>query len=316
MSAADGELVVFRGEPLLDIIDHVQRRLAAGAQVVTFAALDPDHGRGLHAGEPVQLAGVTYLHRPYRVWVDLAGRLGLRLLTPRPLAPPLLELRLERLDPAVDWHSAAVAEPLEKYGAGSAFARICKLEDPDFVIDFCDAIDRARVAADARVLELGVNRGDALALLCARVPGLAQRGALVGVDHSESALAVARARFPGGRFITADLGRLGEAGELGGRFDLIVALDTLQSSGLDDRALLRALVQDHLAPRGSLVIGAPNCRYLDGEQVYGARMRNFRQPELGTLVKDVAFYRKYLQQHARTVYVTGKHEVLITAVPA
>ena len=30
-------------------------------------------------------------------------------------------------------------------------------------------------------------------------------------------------------------------------------------------------------------------------------MKNFREPELGLLVKDVAFYRKYLQQHDRQV---------------
>jgi hypothetical protein len=29
-------------------------------------------------------------------------------------------------------------------------------------------------------------------------------------------------------------------------------------------------------------------------------------------VKDVAFYRKYLQQHDRKVYVTGKHTILVT----
>ena len=43
-------------------------------------------------------------------------------------------------------------------------------------------------------------------------------------------------------------------------------------------------------------ISIPNCRVIDGETVYGARMVNFRQPELGLLVKDVAFYRKYLSE--------------------
>jgi hypothetical protein len=53
---------------------------------------------------------------------------------------------------------------------------------------------------------------------------------------------------------------------------------------------------------------------VDGELVYGARMKNFRQPELGLLIKDVAFYRKYLQQHGRQVFVTGKHYMLVTGV--
>lgn len=305
---------VFRDEPLLEIVAHITARLATGASVVRLEVLDPDHGRGCYPGERVTVAGVVHVHRPLRVWVDLAARLGLRLLTPRAAEPPRVQLRLEPLD-AGDWHTEPVAEPTEKYGVDSSFARISKLEDPDFVLDVADAVERIGLTADARVLELGVNRGDTLALLDALVPGLAARGALVGVDHCRSALAAARARFPasGARFVAADLADL--AGLELGVFDLVVAIDTLQSSGLDDRALLRHVVQRCLAPRGALLLGLPNCRYRGGEVVHGARMRNFRQPELGLLFKDVAFYRKYLQQHGRTVHVTGKHEVLITAVP-
>jgi hypothetical protein len=43
-------------------------------------------------------------------------------------------------------------------------------------------------------------------------------------------------------------------------------------------------------------------------------MRNFRQPELGLVIKDVAFYRKYLQQHDREVFVTGHHDLFVTGV--
>jgi hypothetical protein len=309
------EVPVFRDEPLRAIVAYVQARLGAGAGEVRLAVLDPDHGRGRHAGEVVEVDGARWVHRPLRAWVDLAGRLGLRLRTPRPAAPPRVELRLERLDPAADWHAAPVDDPTEKYGADAPFARIAKLEDPDFLLDVADAVARIGLRPDARVLELGVNRGDVLALLAALVPGLATRGTLVGVDHCRSALAAARARFPGdnARFVAADLAGLAAQGL--GRFDLVVAIDTLQSAGLDDRALLRQVVQHHLDPRGAVMIGAPNCRYLDGEVLHGARMKNFRQPELGLLIKDVAFYRKYLQQHGRTVHVTGKYEVLITAVP-
>lgn len=305
------EPAVFRGESLQAIIAHINARLAAGDRLVRFAVLDPDHGRGLHAGERLTVDGVEYVHRPLRVWVDLAARLGLRLLTPRPAAPPWIELRFEPL-PAETWHDAPITDHTEKYGAASSFARIDKSEDPDFVLDLGDALARIALAPDARVLELGVNRGDTLALLCALVPGLAERGTFVGVDHSRSALAVARARFPRARFLDLDLADL-PSHDLGA-FDLILAIDTLQSSGLDDRAVLRHLVQRCLAPRGAVVLGVANCRYRGGEVVHGARMKNFREPELGLLVKDVAFYRKYLQQHGRTVHVTGKHEILVTAV--
>lgn len=302
---------VFHTEPLTAILDHVRRQLAAGADVVRLEVLDPDHGRGLHAGERVDLGGVAYVHRPLRVWVDLAARLGMRLMTPRAAAPPRVELRLERLDPTADWHREAADDPTEKYGADSSFARISKLEDPDLVLDLEDAFARVGLAPGARVLELGVGRGEALALLADRVPGLE----LVGVDHSRSALAAAAARLAGAnaRMIAADLAAL--PGLDLGRFDLVLALDTLQSSGLDDRALVRHVVQERLAPRGALLLGLPNCRYRDGEVLYGARTRNYSQPELGLLVRDIAYYRRYLQQHRKLVHVTGKHEVLITAVP-
>jgi hypothetical protein len=99
-----------------------------------------------------------------------------------------------------------------------------------------------------------------------------------------------------------------------GRFDLILAIGLLQSGRLDDRALLRRLVQDHLTPSGAIILGVPNCRYVDGEVSFGARMRNFTQPELGLVIKDIAFYRKYLQQHDRQVFVTGRNYLFVTGV--
>ena len=295
--------------PLLEIIAFVRQRLAAGDAVLELDVLDPDRGRGRYAGELVDHAGVTYLHRPYRVWLDLAERLELRMLTPHVAAEPLVRLRFERLDPG----ARLTGDPgTEKYGADSEFARISKLEDPGFVIDLAEALDRVAMAPGARILDLGINTGDELALLMALIPTL--RGAdFVGVDHSASALAVARMRFGAEVALhEADLNTLGSLGL--GRFDLVVSIGTLQSPGIDDRDVLRRIVQDHLTPTGAVILGFPNCRYLDGEVEHGTRMKNFRQPELGLLIKDVAFYRKYLQQHDRQVFVTGKNYLLVTGV--
>ena len=303
---------VFARQTLLEIIAHVELQLAQGATAIAFDVLDPDHGRGRYAGELVEHDGVRYVHRPLRVWVDLAERLGLRLRTPRPARAPLVTLVLELLDPAARLR-LDLAAPTERYGPGSAFARLTKLEEPGFVLDMADALARVRLAPGARILDLGVNTGDELALLRALVPA-ARDATLVGIDHSASALAVARARFPGAgvELHEADLNTLGGLGL--GRFDLVISIGTLQSPGIDDRELLRRIVQDHLAPTGAVIVGFPNCRYVDGEVEHGTRMKNFRQPELGLLIKDVAFYRKYLQQHGRQVFVTGKYDVLVTGV--
>jgi hypothetical protein len=297
---------VFGPEPLLAIIAHVEACLRTGAPI-EFAVLDPDHGRGRYAGELVD----GFVHRPWRVWVDLAERMGLRLKTPRALvpegaatAPPLVAVRFEPLVRA----APSRVRGTERYGTGSTFARIAKAEDPGFVIDLADALARLALPTAPRVLSLGVNDGDELALLVE----LGLRDAtFVGVDHSASALAAARARFGASvELVEADLG----APLAVGRFDLVIAIGVLQSATLDDRALVRRIVQDHLTADGGVIFGLPNCRYVDGEVEYGARMVNFRQPELGLLIKDVAFYRKYLQQHHRRVFVTGKHYLFVTAV--
>lgn len=280
--------MIFRREPLAEIIAYLRAHAP-----VTIRVLDPDRGRGRYAGEIVD----DHVHRPWRVWVDLADRLDLRLRTPRAIDEHV-ELTFEPLDPTATWDRDG-----DKYAAASAFGRISKLEDPGFVIDFTEALDR--IGAAASVLSLGVNTGDELVLVQRRFP----EARLTGIDRDASALAVARARFPTGTFAVADLAERLEVE----RFDLVICIGTLQSGHLDDRDLLRRIVQDHLAPGGGVIFGVPNCRYLDGEQRSGARMKNFAQPELGLVVKDIAFYRKYLQQHDREVFVTGKSYLLVTA---
>lgn len=303
----------FAKASLLDVLAHVQRELAAGAVTIEIDVLDPDLGRGHYAGEGVEYGGANYVHRSFRTWVDLGERLGLRLRTPRPLPPPLVRLVFDRLEPTARLRPAA-DDPTEKYGAASEFARISKLEDPDFVLDMADALERVALPPSARILDLGVNTGDEIALLLGLAPAL-RDATFVGIDHSASAITHARARFavlPNVQLHEADLARLA-ALELG-RFDLVLSIGTLQSPGIDDREVLRQIVQHHLAPGGAVILGFPNCRYIDGEVEHGTRMKNFHQPELGLLIKDVAFYRKYLQQHHRQVFVTGKHYLLVTGV--
>jgi len=331
---ADASAPDFSAVPLLEVIAYAQGRLAAGARAFAFLIADPDLGHGLYAGEAASAAS-PFLHRPWRVWIELADRLGLRMRTPRPAGDHRLRLSFERLAPSARWQdeasgdrtNAASAEAAElpattatdrteRYGARSGYARIAKAEEPGFVLDLAEALARCSLPPAARVLDLGCNDGDELALMMALAPRLAG-ASFVGIDHSASALEVARRRFadlPEGRMqlVCADLNDL--AAHALGRFDLVVSFGTLQSPGVDDRALLRQLVQHHLAPRGALLLGVPNCRYLDGELSHGARMRNFRQPELGLVVKDLAFYRKYLQQHDRQVFLTGHHTLLLTAV--
>lgn len=276
---------MFRREPLVRIVSWIANNLQ-----IRFEVLDPDHGAGHYAGELVEVDGHFYIHRPWRVWIDLAERLGLRMLTPRIVdGSPLVELRFERLDRDARW-------------AGDYTQLPAKLEDPGVLLDLRAALARIALQPGARVLDLGCNTGELFALMPEGVT-------IVGVDRSAAALAIARETWPAVTLVEADAAALPPLG----RFDLVMSIGLLQSGALDDRELVRHVVQDLLKPDGAVIFGWPNCRYVAGEVEYGARMKNFTEPELGLVIKDIAFYRKYLQQHRRQVFVTGKNYLLVTA---
>ncbi len=307
-------------EQLVTILNAQLGTLAAGEQV-TFYALDPDRGVGLFAGEIAEMGGVRYRHRPLRVWLELAERLGCHLHTPEPEGT-LVRFTVSKLEH--NWQGKNAGKDAgkdaisETYGSTSDFARLQKLEEPTFLFDYKEALERValkpQIASKSRcrVLSLGVGRGDELEPFRTLFAGYDL--SFTGIDHSASALQRARERFPGEhyRFIQADLGDL--AGLELGRFDLVVSIATFQSPGVQGHTLIREVTQHFLTENGSLILALPNCRYRDGETTYGAKLKNFSQPELSLVVKDLAFYRKYLQQHRFKVFVTGKYYLFLTAV--
>lgn len=290
----------FTHEPLSVILPAVRAALASSGEV-TFRVSDPDLGLGRYAGEGV----VGGLHRSWQVWTDLADLLGAHLLTPERVGEGRVQVRLRA------W--ADVPEPgAAGYGAGSEWARVDKLEDPVFLFTLVEALRRVDPPAGGRVLVLGVNRGrelDALALAFGD-----RELEVLGLDLDETALAAARARHPGATFRSFDVTAL-PAPELG-RFDLVLALSLLHSPGIRQDVLLAAVCRHHLALTGGLILGYPNARYRDGALSYGARLRNFARPDLSLLAADVTEARRGLQKRGHKVFVTGKYEVLVTAIPA
>ncbi|MCX5742805.1 MAG: SAM-dependent methyltransferase, partial [Proteobacteria bacterium] len=124
--------MIFRLESLATIVAYITQ-----ADPIAFAVLDPDRGAGRYAGELVD----GHVHRPWRVWIELADRLGLRMRTPH-VAGALVELAFDRLDPTATWQVDPALPASEKYGVASGFGRIAKLEDPGFLIDLREAIER------------------------------------------------------------------------------------------------------------------------------------------------------------------------------
>ena len=288
-------MFTFDTQPLSEVLALLRTALDETGEV-TFSAPDPDAGAGLYAGELTE----TGRHRSLAVWLDVAEVLGARLNTPRKLGGRVL-LTFQKLPPLLRDG---------EYGPESEFGRVNKLEDPWFLAGFMEALRQAGLKAGARILSVGVGAGRELEALALAYPGAVFE--VVGIDLDDTALELARKTFPDWRFEVGDVNAL----DIGlGRFDLIVALSVLQSRGVNLELALRGLMKRHLAEGGSLIVGFPNCRYAGGELRYGARMLNFRDPDLSLLLSDVALLRRHLHKHGFRVYVTGKYEVLVTGVP-
>ena len=302
--------MMFTDEPLGEVIGVLRTNLEflQAGEPLSFYAPNPDLSTGLFAGELFEHGSVRYRHRPLRVWLELAGRLGCRLHTPEPEGA-FVKFTLSKLADT-SWHQGKIGP--ETYGEASAFSRVQKLEEPTFLLDYTRALECVALTPESRVLSLGVGRGDELGPFETLFPGY--NLSFTGIDYSASTLNLARERFSGDgyHFIQADLNALDE--QRLGRFDLIISIATFQSPGVQGHSLIRKIVQNYLTERGNLILALPNCRYQDGEVSYGAKMKNFSEPDLSLVVKDLAFYRKYLQQHRFRVFLTGKYYLFLTAV--
>jgi len=300
--------------PLVEVLAWLRSVLAArglepGAIAAELVVPDPDEGLDRWPGAE---RGDGAPQRGWRAWLDLATGLGCVLGTPTPLGAGRVRVPLRLLGGEAPWHvdgAGGAADAPARYAAADGFAAVRKLEDPGFLLPLLEALERVRPPDGGRVLVLGCHRGDEVAALGWLEP--APRALeVVGVDHAAAPLAEARERFPDARFVEADLGAL--PADLG-RFDLVVAIAVLQSRGVDDRALVRRLVQDHLVPDGALLLGVPASRFRGFDVVWGARTRNFRAPDLSLVVHDLATYRRYLHQHRFRTHVGGRYDLLLSA---
>ncbi|WP_345974337.1 methyltransferase domain-containing protein [Sulfurimonas sp. HSL3-7] len=298
---------------MLAVTNVLRERLKEQTEV-QFEVLNPDLCSGCYAGSEVSLSGRNYLYRSLRSWLDLAANLNCRMMTPRIASDETVILRFQKLE-TYSFHQENPEERSEKYGTDSSFSAINKNEEPAFLSAYLHALDLAETATKKRVLNLGINRGDEFALIRELLPKESFESIeFVGIDHSKSAIQEAESRFetPNMHFYSHDINALGEL-ELG-RFDLIISIGTLQSPGINYKPFLMELVQNHLSDDGALILGFPNSRWIDGEMVYGAKMRNYRESDLSLLLGDIDYAKRYLQQKKFSVRISGKEYIFLTAV--
>ncbi len=303
-------------EPLHHIVNTLQKQLrpCSAHDIISFEVLNPDFGDASYAGEMLTLDGVSYLYRGYKTWTDLAQLLLCRMLTPMLSSKHTVTLRFKKLNLNNSFHKLHVKQITEKYGVDSAFFSLNKNEEASFLLTYLKALDAVKISHRHRVLNLGINGGDEFQIIKETI-SLEQFSNIyfTGIDYCASAITFAQKRFsePNVTMIYHDINQL-DSLELK-RFDLIISIGTLQSPGVDFKPLFMSLVQNYLTFDGALILGFPNCRWIDGEMIYGAKAPNYSYLEMSLVIKDIYFCKKYLQQHRFRVTLTGKDYIFLTA---
>ena len=294
-------------------VTNTLKELLVSQTELEFQVLNPDLYSGSYSGKEITLNAKTYLYRSLRSWMDMATILNCRMLTPIIDSEETITLHFQKLK-TDSFHQETPDDKSEKYGITSRFSDINKNEEPSFLTAYTQALDVAKVESRKRVLNLGVNRGDEFALIQELLPQVTFESIeFVGIDHSLTAIEAAQNRFesPNIHFYSHDINTLSELGL--GTFDLIISIGTLQSPGINYKPFLMDLIKNYLSDEGAIILGFPYSRWIDGEMIYGAKMRNFRESDLSLLLSDIDYAKRYLQQKKFTVRISGKEYIFLTA---
>ncbi len=299
---------------MLEITNILEEKLKTlhAKEILEFEVLNPDFVSSTYAGNIIYIESAKYIYRSYKSWTDLANILRCKMLTPNLISEHTVSIRYEKLNLDVSFHKSSDT-PEFKYGSDSIFSKIHKMEEPAFLHYYKQALQNVTLNRRTRILNLGVNSGDEFELIQTMATDF-NTLELVGIDYCDSAIASAKEKFqdcPNISFHTHDINDL-ESLYLG-RFDLIISIGTLQSSNLDFNPLFMSLVQNQLKRDGAVILGFPNCRWLDGELIYGARAKHYAFCEMSNVYKDAIFCKKYLQQKKFRVTITGREYIFLTA---
>jgi hypothetical protein len=287
----------FTTEPLLTITTWIEKELKNTTQL-SFLVPNPDLEN----------------NKSFKTWVDLAELHFCKMLTPQTIDETFIQLTFKKLNQENSFHSANVTNPKEKYGTDSLFFNINKNEVPTFLHAYKRALEAVKVKKRKQILNLGINKADEFELI-EQLIGVEnfKKINFVGIDHSQTALAYAKKRFPQNnvRFYQHDINAI-KALNLP-KADLIISIGTLQSPSINYKPFLMSLVQEHLTHNGAFILGFPNSRWIDGELIYGAKAPNYPYSEMSLLYNDVIFAKKYLQQKKFRVTITGREYIFLTA---
>ena len=246
----------------------------------------------------------------YKAWIDLSQLLFCKMLTPKIINNSEVIIRFEKLNKNNSFHNNTKTK--EKYGINSIFSTICKNEQPAFLYYYKQALKNVNIDKKNRILNLGINSGDEFEVI-KQYSSNFNNLELIGIDYCKSAITEAKKKFDSKNisFIVADINNLNSLNL--GKFDLIITVGTLQSINSNFKLLFQDIVQNQLDKTGAIILGFPNCRWIDNQMIYGANAKNYNFSEMSILYNDIIFCKKYLQQKKFRVTVTGKEYIFLTA---
>lgn len=302
----------FTNESLYQITNILNKdihSLKAGENI-EFTVLNPDFCDSTYSGTSVFINNTEYIYRSLKAYTELCELLFCKMLVPIPKDDKSILLRFKKLNTNESFHNTLKSS--EKYGTNSIFSKIHKNEEPAFLMPYLQALKNVTINKRTRILNLGVNNAEEFELIKKYASNF-DNLELVGIDYCQSAITEAKKKFKESNvhFIQHDINQL-ETLQLG-EFDLIISIGTLQSSGIEFKPTFMNWVQNYLKKEGAMILGFPNCRWMDGEMIYGAKAKNYTHSEMSLLIKDAHFCKKYLQQKKFRVTLTGKNYLFLTA---
>jgi len=243
-------------------------------------------------------------------FVDLAQIYKMKLFFVHNEKNKNIELSFKKLNENHSFHK--IKQNDEKYGIQSDFFKIDKISQFSFLYYYQKALMFCDIKSKNKILNLGINKGDEFEVIKNMLSEEEfYTKELVGIDYSSTIIKYAQNKFPHTKMINADINNLDKINL--DKFDMIISIGTLQSSNINFNPTFMSLYQNYLSDKGSIILGFPNCRWIDGEMIYGAEVPNYNFSEMGKVLKDIHFCKKYLQQKGYRVVITGKDYLFLSA---